>query len=396
MNAQTLMRGAAAVAAAAAAVLGFQTAAQAHSAPSVVYVTPNPSSTPAAAQPDGGRLTHVCPDMGVHSIQRGVNLVATGGKVVVCPGTYRESVNISKRLTLQGLRGAVVDATRQSYGIGIGADHVTVTGMTVHNAGNGLVPPAQAQAACGTGPTTPRCSGIVTFAMAGGPPVAGNYDTIVGNVTTHNLAFGLDIVSTHDTLIKDNKADDNGVVGMNVVDDLGLPVMHNRIIGNDTSDNTTGCGIAMAGHTGAGVIGNWVEGNTANRNGLGNGGAGILLATGVPGAVVEGNTLVGNHVSRNGHSGIEVHMHIPGLSANGNRIIGNYVGTNNTLGDFGDTHTTGIYLGSNSPMSIVVKDNHISCDVIGIFKAGPHVRAVRSGNTFSHVRHPFVSISTLA
>jgi nitrous oxidase accessory protein NosD len=305
-------------------------------------------------------------------------------------------VNITKRLTLQGLRGAVVDATRKSYGIGVGADHVTVIGMTVHNAGKGLVPPDQAQALCGTGPTAPRCSGIVTFAIAGGPPVAGNYDTIVGNTTTHNLGFGLDIVSTHDSLIKENVADDNGVVGMNVVDDLGLPVMHNRIIGNDTSNNTTGCGIAMASHVGAGVIGNWVQGNTADRNGLGNGGAGILLATPIPSGVVTGNTLIGNRMAGNGHSGVEVHIHNAGPDASGNSIIGNDVGTNNLLGDFGDTHTTGIYIGSNTPMSIVVKNNHISHDVVGIFKAGPHVTVVRSGNTFSNVQHPFVSISTFA
>jgi hypothetical protein len=88
--------------------------------------------------------------------------------------------------------------------------------------------------------------------------------------------------------------------------------------------------------------------------------------------------------------------HNNGPDVSGNQILGNTVGTNNRLGDFGDADTTGIYIGSNTPMSIVVKDNHISCDVIGIFKAGPHVRAVRSGNTFSHVRHPFVSISTFA
>ena len=62
----------------------------------------------------------------------------------------------------------------------------------------------------------------------------------------------------------------------------------------------------------------------------------------------------------------------------------------------GDAHTTGIYIGSNTPMSIVVKNNHIAWNVIGIFKAGPHVTVVRSGNTYSHVQHRFVSIGSFA
>ena len=54
------------------------------------------------------------------TIQGGVESVATGGTVVVCAGTNPESVSILKRLTLEGRRGSVVDATGQPYGIGIG------------------------------------------------------------------------------------------------------------------------------------------------------------------------------------------------------------------------------------------------------------------------------------
>lgn len=385
MNTQKLVRGAALIVTAAATVLGFQAVAHASGAPSTVYVSNH-----------GNGSSYACNHAGATSIQQGVDQVAAGGRVIVCQGTYRESVNITKRLTLQGQHGAVVDATGQSYGIGIGADHVTVTGMTVHNAGKGLVKPEDAQADCGTGPTAPRCAGITTFAAAGGPPVIGNYATIVGNVLVHNIGFGLDIVSTHDSLIKDNKANINGAVGMNVVDDLGQPVMNNKIIDNETSFNISGCGIALASHVGPGVIGNWVQGNTATRNGRQAGGAGILLATPIPNGVVKDNTLTGNALYANGHSGVEVHIHNNGPDVSGNQILGNTVGTNNRLGDFGDADTTGIYIGSNTPMSIVVKDNHISKDVNGIFAAGPNVQVVRSGNTFWRVGHDFVSINTFA
>jgi len=87
-------------------------------------------------------------------------------------------------------------------------------------------------------------------------------------------------------------------------------------------------------------------------------------------------------------------VHNNGPDVSGNQILGHTVGTNNRLGDFGDADTTGIYIGSNTPMSIVVKDNHISKDVNGIFAAGPNVQVVRSGNTFWRVGHDFVSINT--
>lgn len=373
---------------AAAAVLAMQSIASAQG-PTVVYVSAHNYS--------GGPE---CETTAVHSIQAGVDAVEPGGTVIVCSGVYKESVTVPKPLTLrgQGPSPSIVDATGQSYGIGVGADHVTVTGLTVRNAGVGLNP-----STCGAGPTSPLCAGIVTFAAAGGPPVPGNYATITHNVATGNVGFGIDVVSTHDSLFAYNKSNGNGI-GFNVVDDLGIPVQHNTIKANQANANKNGCGIALASHTGAGVIGNLVQNNTANGNGLPAGGAGILLATPAPGGIVRGNSLVGNSASGNGHSGIEVHIHVGqganpptgNADASGNSIVGNTIGTNNSGGDYDDPNTTGIYLGSNSPMSIVVKNNHISHDVNGIFKAGPHVTAVRSGNTFTAVAHPFVVDPTFA
>ena len=399
-------RAAALFVAAAAAVLGFQSAASAHDH-STVYVSADGGG--------GGNCRH--PD--ATTIQEGVGMAPAGGTVVVCPGRYRESVTITTPwVTLQGVRGATVDATGQSFGIGVGADHVTVTGMTVHNAGNGLVTPQTAEQICGSPPDNgvpqPLCAGIVTFAVGAQGPVAGNNLTITDNELTGNAGFGIDVVSTQHSLIGDNEADRNGVVGINVVDDLGVPVRHNRIIGNDASDNRSGCGIALASHVGAGVIGNLVKDNEADRNGLANGGAGVLLATPTPGATITDNTLTGNSASGNGHAGVEVHIHVganatdekgnptptPNADAGGNRIVGNDLGRNNRLGDFGTDDpitTVGVYIGSNSPLSIVVKDNDIRDDDIGIFQAGKQVTTVRpDANTFRHVGQPFVAIPAFA
>lgn len=378
MNAKRFIRCAGVTTTAAVAVLGFQSAASA-SAPSTVYVS-QPTVTPNAV-PSGAAVA--CTHTAVHSVQQGVSTVAPGGTVFVCPGVYSEQVDIHKTLTLRGLTGATLDASGQSYGIGIGADHVTITGLTVRNAGVGADPNSG-----------PLGDGIVTASLAGGPPQAGNYATITNNVVTGNLGGGIDVNSTRGDLIKYNHADGNGI-GINVADDLGVPVRDNKIIGNTANRNLSGCGIALADHSGAGVINNLVQDNEANGNGLPAGGAGILLATPTPGGVLENNTVVGNRASGNGHSGFELHIHPANARVSGNSVIGNDFGMNNGGGDYGDPDYTGIYLGSASPMSIVVRNNHVHDDINGIFQAGP-ITTVRSGNTFTHVQHPFVSTPTYA
>ena len=80
----------------------------------VVYVSPT------AAGGDNSS----CVQASELSIQAAVDAVAEDGTVVVCAGTYVESVDITKTLTLRGLPGAVIDASGAPYGVGIGADYV--------------------------------------------------------------------------------------------------------------------------------------------------------------------------------------------------------------------------------------------------------------------------------
>lgn len=372
-----LVRTAGVVATAAVAVLGFQSAANA-SAPTTVYVSP-PTVT-SFAVPAGSAVQ--CTHTAVHSVQQGVSMVATGGTVIVCPGLYSEEVDITRTLTLRGLAGATIDASGQSYGVGIGAAHVTVTGLTVRNAGVGADPNSG-----------PLGDGIVTVSLAGYPRI-GNYATITKNTVTGNLGGGIDVNSSRGGLIQANHADGNGI-GINVSNDLAYPVRDNKIIGNTANRNLSGCGIALADRSGAGVIHNLVKNNVANGNGLPAGGAGVLLATPTPGGILKDNAFVGNKASGNGHSGFELHVHPSDAVVTGNSVVGNDFGINNGGGDYGDSDYTGIYLGSASPMSIVVKDNHVHDDINGIFQAGP-IHSVRSGNTFTHVVHPFVSTPTYA
>lgn len=70
------------------------------------------------------------------SVQTAVQQVARGGVVIVRAGVYREPrIVIAQPLTLQGEPGAVLDGQEAHEILAIGADSVTVRGLTFRNTG---------------------------------------------------------------------------------------------------------------------------------------------------------------------------------------------------------------------------------------------------------------------
>jgi nitrous oxidase accessory protein NosD len=337
---------------------------------SVVYVSPSGAA---------GALGLSCSSAAFSSLQAAVEAAPTHGTVVVCPGTYTQSVTLDKTIWLQGRPGAVIDAAGQIYGVGAAAAHSTVTGLTVENA---VFTP---QGELG--------DGIVTGGLVNGSLVSASHVTISGNTTVNNAGSGIDINSTTYSTAVGNHSSGNGV-GINVADDLGVPTSHNAIIGNVASDNPGGCGITLADHTGVGVFDNLVSGNVANDNGLGtptapnaSAGSGVILADPgeAPGGGVYDNTITGNSFSGNGHAGVDVHAHAPNLDFSGNVVAYNRIGTNNVRTYVNDLQTTGVYLGDASPLSITVVGNVIANDYYGIFTAGTVTVAGEARNAFVHV-----------
>jgi hypothetical protein len=105
---------------------------------------------------------------------------------------------------------------------------------------------------------------------------------------------------------------------------------------NLASHNPGGCGVILAGHTTAGVTDTLVAHNVPTFNGTlksTGGGAGVVIATEVPGETVADNTVTGNLIFGNGLAGVTAHAHFPTQDLNGNRITGNVIGTSNTFGD---------------------------------------------------------------
>ncbi len=326
---------------------------------STVYVSPAGSSTGADTS---------CQTAGYSSINAGIAAVTSGGTVVVCAGTYMTQAVVTKPLHLVGEHGAVINAKGQpplkigsfklpgSIGIGVlGTKDVTVHGFDVTGAGFDAI--------------------LVALS---------SHIMVSGNLLTSNGDVGVDLNGSSWSTATRNVSEHNMGGGYLVADDIG-PNSHNTVSFNIASHNPGGCGVIIAGHSTSGVTHNDVYGNLLSYNGTlasTGGGAGVVIATEVPGETVADNTVSGNVIWGNGISGVTIHAHLPGQNLNGNRITGNWIGTNNTLGDpvdlaakpgstknvaKPDTKTTGILVGSASPITVVISHNHISADHFGIF-----------------------------
>ena len=353
---------------------------------STVYVSPSGTS---------GAADTWCGSAGYSSINAAVAAVSPGGTVVVCPGTYDTQVIVSKPLNLIGRHGAVIDAKGQpaltiggmklpgSLGIGVLATKdVRVSGFQVTGAGFDAI-----------------LVGLSTNV------------SVSHNVLEHNGDVGVDINGSSWSQATSNVSEYNAGGGFLVADDIGA-ASHNTVSWNIASDNPGGCGVIVAGHSTHGVTYTLVQGNLLTYNGTlksSGGGAGVVIATEVPGETVADNTVVGNTIYGNGLSGVTIHAHLPGQNLNGNVISGNWIGVNNTLGDpiglttsptsmtnvaKADTKTTGILVGSASPIKVRISRNYIDGDHYGIFLEGVGnvVQAWLRGNQFCDVTTPVVRV----
>lgn len=365
------------------------TAAQAATAPHKVYVSAHGHGTPGA------------PVFG--SVNQAIAAVATGGTVVVEKGTYHEDVAVTKSVKIEGQRGATIDATNLINGVKVTATDVTISGLTVQNAvGEGiLLQNTDSVTVVGNNVHT-NDAGVRLV-----DPVANTYPFCqpLGGMA-NDCGENIHLVGSSHNVIQGNTVTD-GAGGILLSDETG-PTSHNVISGNVVADNHTACGVVLAGHnpaaapggtpapTVAGVFDNTVISNSISGNGLqGGGGAGVQLATALPGGAVYQNTVTLNAINGNGHSGVTLHSHATGQYLNGNVVTANRIGTNNLNGDKDftpqDLQTTGIFVGTVAPVSITVRDNVISDDGTGIFTVGPVTATGEQNNLFLHDE---VSVST--
>ena len=349
------------------ALLGTSTAAYAW--PSTVFVSPHGSSQHSGSS---------CQQARFRSINAAIAAVARHGTVIVCRGTYHTQAVIAKPLRLVG-EHATINARGQKpvlpklpAGSGIvvlGTRHVTVRGFKVVHAGFDAILVARSK-----------------------------HIRVTHNRLEHNGDVGVDFNGTWWSVAQHNVSKHNTGGGFLIADDIGSSG-HDTVSWNTASHNPGGCGVIIAGHSKAGVRDNWVAHNWLIANGTNKkaAGAGVVIATEVPGETVAGNTVIRNWIYRNGIAGVTIHSHVAGQHMNGNRIMDNWIGKNNLVGDeiglgkpvknVPDPRTTGILVGASSHVHVSITGNRISNNHYGVFLEG-RVTAHLRHNQFRHVPVP--------
>jgi nitrous oxidase accessory protein NosD len=335
--------------------------------PSRVFVSPSGSSRGADVS---------CRTAGFRSINRAISKVATHGTVIVCPGTYHTQAVVTRPMSLIG-RNAIINAAGQKPvirklpgGSGIvvlKTRDVQIMGFRINRAGFDAI--------------------LVALST---------HVLVSHNVLKHNGDVGVDFNGTSFSRASHNVSKFNHGGGFLVADDVGS-TEHDIISWNVASHNPGGCGVIIAGHSKFGVRDNWIAHNWLVENGTlpKSSGAGVVIATEVPGETVSGNTVIDNEIFRNGLAGVTIHAHARGQNLNGNRIIGNTIGRNNVIGDpiqlskpaknIPDLRTTGILVGASSHLHVWIRGNHIFRNHFGIFLEGL-VSAHLHHNHFHNVR----------
>jgi parallel beta-helix repeat protein len=272
----------------------------------------------------GGTDAGDCSASPCRTIGYAVAQANSGDAVSVGPGTYLESVNVTKRLSLVG-HDATIDAAGQTAppnGVvisGAGAAGSRLTGFTITHAG-----------------------------LEGVFVVQTSNVTIDRNVLVDNDTYGpfhplcvaqpddcgeaLHLQSVSNSVVRDNLVRDN-VGGILLTDEDG-PTYGNLIADNRVLNNTKDCGITLASHyfhpasavtpDMGGVYRNTVMHNVSNDNGA----AGIGVFAGPPGAAAWQNVVTGNSASGNGFAGIMIHSHTPSQNVDGNVITNNVLSGN--------------------------------------------------------------------
>ncbi len=290
------------------------------------------------------------------TISHAVSLAVSGQTVIVGPGTYYETVLITKSLTLMSQSSqpsnTVIDATGQPVGIaviGSASAGTVIQGFTVMNANN---------------------EGIFVQNSA--------YVMVENNFVSHNAlnilpglgeSKGIQFTGTSDSTMAGNTVVFNQYGGVGVTDDgptdaswnataaptSGIPAgtaspgNANLISGNVIADNQPNhCAIVISAYDpGEGVANNVVSGNTVvdNENG-------IIVAADSPNTAAINNTVINNNILNNGEGGVIVHSNAPGDVVTGNSIVNNVISGNGGLPDDQvESALVGVIIGGEGPVA---------------------------------------------
>jgi hypothetical protein len=346
--------------------------------PTVVYV----SSAGSDAKGNGSAINPYA------TVTHAVNVAPPGAIITIAPGTYNESVTITKPMTLESESSepanTIINAAGQLNGIavtGANANGTTIEGLTVENA---------------------NAEGIYVQDTS---HVTIQYDLLLNNVLNASQVCPINITPTTPPCISEDKAIEligtslSNIVGNRVIGSVGdggigisddgplnpgivesqfnpstpganNPSSHNLVADNTVINNVGGCGIVVSAYDpGQGVFYNVISGNLVSGNA-----EGIVVATPVPGTSAINNTLRGNTIVGSTTEGVDVDGSAPNTTVAGNSVVGNVLSGNGPDYDFPKPAPTAIAVLSptSDPVTgTLVMGNTIQNEVygIGVFNA---------------------------
>lgn len=317
----------------------------------------------------------------------------TGAAIVVEPGTYNESISITKTVTLEAasaitkgagstiISGAGLTALNPIVISGSGANGSVINGFTVtKGADHGIFVENSNDVTIENNTLTGNGTATIKGIQQDKPiELVGTAEGLVkDNTVTGNLADG-------GIGIADNGADNPGAYSSTATPPTGTPAvaLDNTVEDNTIIGNAGGCDVVVASYNaGEGVIGNVVKDNTAEKSV-----AGVVIATDGLKTTATGNLVEGNTVSDNFISGIILHSNAPGDVLMDNTVTGNSLSGNGADGEVGDFATTAIVVAGavNPTMNNTITNNIIKDEGLGIWLTGALGNHI-SGNTFDTTR----------
>jgi parallel beta-helix repeat protein len=347
--------------------------------------------------PFGATAATLCVDSGgapscYRTISAAVSAASTGDVIKVGPGTYAESITITKPISIT-TDNAILDASGMSRGFfvnGLASDGLTSTGLSGVNISGFTVRNANFEGILVLNASMVTLSNNVVMSnnhsLSGG--TCPGLDAFETNEQS-DCGEGIHLMGADHSVVINNTLTGNSG-GILVSDDTGAS--HDNLFSfNTVHDNPYACGITLASHpayvpasvpTGVtvpaayGVYHNTVYANRSRANGNANGGgSGVGIFASSPGTMSYGNVVVANYLTENGLPGIAMHAHAPNQKLNDNLLVGNTL--INNAADTEDAATpgpTGVNIYSLMPISgNMVIGNSIQNEAVDVAVHAPAI-----------------------
>jgi hypothetical protein len=344
------------------------------------------------------------------TVTHAVGVAPASAIIMIAPGTYTESITITKSLTLESESSqptnTIINATGDLNGIaitGANANGTTIEGLTVENANAegiyvqdasqvtiqydyALNNALNASQVCPINilPSTPPCiSEDKGIELVGTSQSAVVGNTVIGTVGDGGIGLS-----------------DDGPLDPGIVESVfhpatpgaSNPSAHNLVADNTVINNAGGCGIVVSAYDpGEGVLDNVVSNNLVSGNA-----EGVVVATPVPATSAINNTVKDNTIVNSATEGIDIDGSSPNTTVLGNSVVGNVLSGNGPDYDFPRPAPTAIAVLSptSDPVTgTLVTENIIQNEVYGVGVFNASSTTIMANTPDSSVKVPLLGAS---